>query len=127
MPPLQPIVQETSFDEDDEESTYTLFDGTDPGRGKGSRSVRFSPYCLLYQYEGVRKEERHLVWYTREEEAAFAQQEIKHAIKGRSGNRDMKKPNDVSILDQALLLGSMMFHGACLRAMVMGHEVASHM
>jgi hypothetical protein len=93
-------------------------------------------------YEPVSKEERSLVWYSREEEASFMTHEL--LLKGWSTGKQMIKmiPNTgdkltapnakssnendiVSVIDRALLLGFMAIHGALLRAMLIGHQLTS--
>jgi hypothetical protein len=165
MPPLRLIVEETYFDDEEEDidslsistrddsvisrtkkergesATTTSPDGYFPNRQPHPqrRTVRFETYSVVYLYEGVTKEERSLVWYSREEEAAFMTQElVLHSRKNSSGGGEdgagvithkrqgAPKPADIeiSVFDQACLLGSMVVHGILLRAMLIGHELA---
>ena len=107
QPPLSDKVAETRVN-----------DATTPPPTEQRRSVRFAMHQnQIHAYPGVPDDCTHLVWYTAEEEAAFLQR----ATLVRQAKAEPK------VLSHALLLGSLMIHGAILRAVLLGHAIAAKM
>ena len=96
-----------------------------------------------YEYPAVTQDEHHLVWYSEDDELAFLLSTsprhdddgdgIPGATKGRTaiacGASDFGGgvvcSDDADVLLRALQLGSLVVRGVCLRAVLLGHAIAT--
>lgn len=166
MPPLTKTMMTTTTsvdkmhdDDDDESSTCSVagnkldrleeegLSSCGPSRRRqlrrGPLRVRFSaPLVHVYEYEGVARHERDLVWYTEDEELEFLIRETRRTrptpvlpSSSSSGHAPFagfattscsgECGDNTKTVVRALQLGSLVLQGVCLRAIILGHAVVS--
>ena len=121
MPPYHDMIEEDNYSSD-ADSTCAVY-GRKPTKRGGAprrrRCVQFAEYNnSVYIYEGVSEEDYSLVWYSAEEERAFLLEDRERMCV----NKAKENRNDTA--NTAVLLGSLLFHGVLLRAVIIGRIIS---
>ena len=133
MPPLCQTSSSVYIrdDDTDNDSALTLHhDEEEELKIKATvRVVRFAEeQNVVHVYPGVSRQDYDRVWYTQEEEDAFLQNTLILSCNPfRCTEGDIAVEEGSQVMSTALLLGSLVMQGVVLRAVLLGHEITSHL